>query len=89
MAKTKTAQTPSATGANLAKELRAKYHKQALSIAELAREIGVSYGTIYGGIRTGASIPPYKAIGHGKKRQKIIFLIDDIATFYGNTTKIF
>ena len=70
-------------------DLRKTYKKQALTIQETAKEIGISVGTLRNSLKTGLNIPDYRLMGGGSIRQKVVFPIHNIAKFLADTQKIF
>jgi len=73
----------------LVKDLKNKYGKSALTLKELASELGVSINTIRLGIRGGRGIPKYRKIGGGQERQTVIFPIVEVARFLANTEEVY
>lgn len=76
------------TQTDILQDLKKKYKKQALSIQEVANELGVSIGTMRVGIKAGVGIPPYKNIGMGTSRKKYAFPIYEFAKFLSDTQLI-
>lgn len=70
------------------KNLRGKYHKQAITLHELADELGVSIHTLRLSIKNGKNVPNYKILGGGETRKRIIFAIHDVAKFLANTQQV-
>jgi len=73
----------------LTKDLKKQYKKTALTIQEVAHEMGLSVNSIRLGIKAGKGIPPYKKVGSGSERQRVIFPIIDVAKFLSDTEKVY
>ena len=71
------------------KDLKKQYKKTALSIKEVAQELGVSINTIRLGIKNGKGIPKYRKVGGGKMRHRVIFPIVEVARFLANTEEVY
>lgn len=69
--------------------LKKKYKKLALSINELAQEIGVSHSTIRGNVKKGLGIPEYRRVGGGTQRKKIVFPINEVAKWLSDTQQVY
>jgi len=70
-------------------DLKKQYKKTALTIQEVASELGLSVNSIRLGIKAGKGIPNYKKVGGGVKRQRVVFPIIDVAKFLADTEKVY
>lgn len=70
-------------------DLRKKYDKQALNVAETAKEIGVSVETLRTGIKLKQNVPAHKQIGQGQERKKYIFPIHSVAKYLSDTQMVY
>lgn len=70
-------------------DLRKTYKKQALTIQETAKEIGISVGTLRNSMKNNINIPEYRVMGGGTIRQKVVFPIHNIAKFLSSTQQVF
>lgn len=69
-------------------ELKTKYHKSAISKRELAEELGCAESTINYYISKGINLPNYKKLQGKGNGGKVIFPLQEVATFLSQTIKI-
>lgn len=69
-------------------ELKAKYHKSAISKRELAEELGCAESTINYYISKGINLPNYKKLQGKGNGGKVIFPLQEVAAFLSQTIKV-
>ncbi|HRG62261.1 MAG TPA: NUMOD1 domain-containing DNA-binding protein [Burkholderiales bacterium] len=69
-------------------ELKAKYHKSAISKRELAEELGCSESTINYYISKGINLPNYKKLQGKGNGGKVIFPLHEVAVFLSKNLQI-
>jgi len=70
-------------------DLKEKYKKQALTVNEVAEELGVSHATIHHGVKNGTGVPAFKQVGIGLRRKKYVFPLNEVARFLSNTQTMY
>jgi len=70
-------------------DLKKRYKKQALSVNEVAKELGVSSTTVRTGVKTGLGVPQFRRVGGGTQRKKTIFPIHEVAKFLADTQQVY
>lgn len=68
--------------------LRAKYNKSAITKQELADELGLSLSAINYNLSRGINLPNYKKLQGMGKYGKVLFPLNEVATYLSQTSKV-